>query len=695
MLTNPYKKHLLAFAFGLTITAACEQNADKKQPPNRTVFFDKSGMDTTILPGNDFFAYANGTWVKKTKIPDDQTRWGSFAQLVAENQQKTKTVLETVAQANPPAGSLEQQIGDFYTSGMDTATINRRGYEPLKTELAKIAAITTRQQLMPYLVTDESYMGSVYWYGPGSSALISYLVGPDDRQSRFNRINFRQTGLSLPEKGYYTRTDTATQKIRTALVEYITTLFRLTGMNQAVAQTKARAILTFETRLAQSHTDQTTLRDPVANYHKLTVAELTRQMPGLNWRGLLNRMGLPRTDTVLIGQPAYYQALDRLLVSTPIDLLKDKLLFDALDYNAPLLGQAFEQASFAFNNKALYGQPKIAERWKRIAARADEQLSDPLGQLWVKQYFPPEAKQRVLTLIANIQTVYRKRIEKLDWMAPQTKVVAFAKLDKLVRKIGYPDQWKNYSTVSIKPDDYYGNVQRTRQYRVQLALANIDHPLDRQANWLMTPLTVNAYADPQTNEIAFPAGILQFPYFDNQADDAINYGAIGMIIGHELTHMFDDEGRQYDAEGNLRDWWAKQDAVRFTAKARRVVDQYNAFTMLDGLHLNGRLTLGENLADLGGVLLAYEAFKLTKQGQSSTKIDGFTPDQRFFLGLAQAYRMKVRDETTRARLLADPHSPPQFRINGPLSNFEPFYRAFNVKVGQNLYKSEDARIKVW
>ncbi|WP_338870541.1 M13 family metallopeptidase [Spirosoma sp. SC4-14] len=674
------------FFIGLSVlaVAAC-QTKENDETPVRTTFFDKSGMDTTVLPGNDFFTYANGNWVKKTKIPDDQTGWGSFYQIYDDNQKKTRSILEEAAKADAKTGSVEQKVGDFYASGMDTTTIDKLGYEPIKAELTKISALTDYKQVLNYLAADQTNRGGEF---------IGFYVGADDRQSSINRINFIQAGLSLPEKEYYTRTDEATKKIRSAFVAYITRLFTMVGVDSVSARTKADAILEFETALAKSHKAPADLRDPVANYNKLAVADLTRQMPNLNWRNLLNTMGLERVDTVLVGQPGYYQALDKTLPTTPISLLKDRLVFDLLDHNASLLSKEFEKASFEFNSKTLYGQPQQPERWKRMADRTDGALGEALGQLWVKKYFPAEAKERMLTLVDNLQKVYRERIEKLDWMAPETKKVALTKLDKFVKKIGYPDKWKDYSDVDIKRDDFYGNVQRARVHHYKEDFAKINRPVDR-TEWGMTPPTVNAYANPTNNEVVFPAGILQFPFFDKDADDAINYGGIGMVIGHEMTHLFDDQGRQYDANGNLRDWWTKADAERFNTKTQAIVTQYNGYTVLDNLHLNGKLTLGENLADLGGITLAYEAFKLTKEGQSTEKIDGFTPDQRFFLGFAQVWRIKVRDETERAGITTDPHSPAKFRVNGPLTNFEPFYRAFNVQPGQKMYKPEVDQAKVW
>jgi putative endopeptidase len=657
---------------------------DKIEAPVRAEFFDQVGMDTTIAPGDDFFRYANGNWIKKTKIPADQVGWGSFNTLYEENLQRTKIILEEVADINTKPGSPEQTLGDFYASGMDTNRINALGYGPLTKELAIIRALTTYQEVLSYLAMTK--------VDPGGR-LIEFRVVADERQSISNRINFVQAGLSLPEKGYYTRQDSATRAIRKAFVRYVATLFRLTGVDAQSARTKADAILAFETKLADSHKTPADLGDPVANYHKLAVADLVRQMPNLDWRVLLDNMGLSRVDSVLMAQPAYYAALDRMLPLVAIEDLNDYLAFTLLDDNAQLLSQPFRSARFVFRNKVLYGQQKEAERWKRVAQQTDRYLGDALGKRWVARYFSPEAKARLMELVDNVQRVYRERIKQLDWMTPETKRVALSKLENFAKKVGYPDRWDDYSDVVIKRDDFLGNVQRLNSYETSKKLAKVDRPVDPE-DWLMTPITVNAYANPAGNEIVFPAGILQFPFFDKEADDAINYGAIGMVIGHEMTHLFDNQGRRYDQFGNLRDWWTKVDDDFFTAKTKALVKQFAGYKIADQ-SVDGQLTLSENLADLGGITLAYQAFKQTKQGRSMTKIDGFTPDQRFFLGFAQVWRFKFSDEAERLSLVTNPHAPVRFRVNGTLTNFTPFYRAFGVREGDRLYKEEKKRVVVW
>jgi putative endopeptidase len=668
---------LLAPAFGQQTPAATQMSA------GRTSFLDRTGMDLSVNPADDFAQYTNGTWMKTTQIPADQSSWGSFAVLRDENLAKTKAILTEAAAARAPKNSIEQKVGDFYASGMDTVAIEKRGYNPVKPLLAQVAAIKDYKQYLALVAGNENLRGG---------ALFGFYVGADSKNSTKNRVRFGQAGTGLPEKDYYFKQDAPTQKVRDAYVKYIQTLFTLTGTDSATARKQANDILAFETQLAQSHKSRVELRDPIKNYHKYAVSELSG-VHAMDWKVFLEKLGI-RTDSILIGQPEYYTAMGKLLETIPIETIKNREKLNILDNAAPYLSKDFRDARFLFYNKTLNGQPKQPDRWKTVSREIDNGLGELLGQLWVKKYFTPEAKERMISLVNNLQTVYRSRIEKLDWMSAETKQKALVKLDKFTKKIGYPDQWKTYDKVTINRNTYYENVQSARQYRYREMIEKLSKPVDK-TEWGMTPPTVNAYANPVYNEIAFPAGILQFPFFDNAADDAINYGGIGAVIGHEMTHLFDDQGRQYDADGNLTDWWTAEDAAKFKAKAQAVVDQYNSFTVLDGLHVNGSLTLGENLADLGGVTLAYEAFKLTEQGKSNQKIDGFTPDQRFFMSWAQIWRIKNRDETLRTRIATDPHSPERYRINGPLMHFEPFYQAFAVKPGNQMYVAPEKRVKIW
>jgi putative endopeptidase len=662
---------------------ACDKGKSSAEVEARKSFVDFSGMDSTVSPGDDFFSYMNGKWLKNTKIPDDQSGWGSFYTLYEENIAKTKSVLEEAAASKASEGTLEQKIGDFYASGMDTVAIEKRGIEPIKKDLADIAAIKDYKGYLEYVSTNEQNHGG---------ALFSFYVGTDDKNSSKNMVSFFQGGTGLPEKDYYTKKDPETQKIRDAYTKYISKLFVLSGTDEQSANQQAKDILAFETKLAASHKSPVELRDPIKNYHKYAVADLG-QIYKMDWKTFMEKM-LIKTDTVLVGQPEYYKAMGKLLETTPIEIIKSVEKFALLNNTSSYLGKGFGDANFEYYGKALSGQKAPSARWKKLVNQTDGNLGELLGQLWVKKYFTPEAKARMLELVSNLKKVYRGRIEKLDWMSAETKAKALVKMDKIVQKIGYPDKWKNYDDVTISRDKYFENARAVGLHSYKEMVAKLQKPVDR-SEWGMTPPTVNAYANPAFNEIVFPAGILQFPFFDNNADDAMNYGGIGMVIGHEMTHLFDDQGRQYDAEGNLKDWWQASDAQKFKDKSNVVVSQYNGFKMFGNMHVNGELTLGENLADVGGLAIAYEAFKLTEQGKGDTKIEGLTPDQRFFMSMAQIWRIKNRDETMRVRLTTDPHSPELFRVNGPMSNFEPFYKAFNVTEKNKLFIPADKRAKVW
>jgi len=667
----------------MTITACTNKSKDTTEA-QRTVFFDKAGMDTTVKPGENFFLYANGKWIKNTKIPGTETSWGSFNILYNSNQDKIHAILDDLSGKDNADGSKEQKVADLYKSGMDTVTIDKLGYDPVKPLLAKIATVKDYKELVKL---------SADGFKDGDGFLFGFSVSPDDRVSSKNIAHFDQTGLTLPEKDYYFKTDSASQKIRAAYVKYIAKLFTLTGVDAKTAATKADGILKLETEIAKSHLTPTELRDPVKNYNKFAVTALQKQVPDIDLADAFNRMGL-KTDTVLVGQPGYYKALDNLLKTQPIDLWKDKAMFGALNDAASSLSKDFRDAHFDFFGKTLYGQKKQKERWKIMAQRVDGSLGELLGQLYVAKYFTPKAKQRMLDMVNNLQSVYRERIEKLDWMSPETKKKALEKLNAFTKKIGYPDKWKNYDDVTITKDGFYNNLVSVAKHDYKEMIKKVNKPVDR-TEWIMTPPTVNAYYNPTYNEIVFPAGILAFPFFDENADDAINYGAIGLVIGHEMTHGFDDQGRQYDKDGNLKDWWTKEDATKFKAKVQVMIDEYNKYTVLNNVHVNGALTQGENLADIGGLAIAYQAFKNTPQGKGNVKIDGFTPDQRFFLSLTQVWREKQTDELTRMLINVDPHSPDMYRVNGPASNSAAFYEAFGIKPGDKMYIPENERVKVW
>ncbi len=677
-------KSYVWLALPLAFAMSCTSKTDTNSVPPRTVFFDKSGMDTTVKPGDNFFLYASGNWIKHTEIPASQTGWGSFYTLFDDNQKNLHSILEDLSAKSNTAGSNEQKVADYYTSGMDTVAIEKLGGDPMKPILAKIDAVKDYKGLIAL---------SADGFKTGDGFLFGFSVYPDDKISTKNAAQFSQSGLTLPNRDYYFKTDSASVKIRAEFVKYVAKLFTLVGVDAATAAKNADAVLKLETEIAKSHLTPVELRDPVKNYNKFAVTDFQKQIPDIDLKDVLNRLDA-KTDTILVGQPKYYVALDALLKSQPIDVWKTEMKFDKLNGSATYLSKAFRDARFDFWGKTMSGQKVPKPRWKSMVSSVDNGLGELLGQVYAEKYFTADAKQRMLDLVNNLQSVYKDRIEKNTWMSDATKKKAEEKLAAFTKKIGYPDKWKKYDDVTIDKGTYFANAQSIQKHDYAEMIKKLGKPVDR-SEWGMTPPTVNAYYNPQFNEIVFPAGILQFPFFDKDADDAINYGAIGAVIGHEMTHGFDDQGRQYDKDGNLKDWWTPEDAAKFKARAQVVVDQYNKYTVLNGLHVNGALTLGENLADIGGLAIAYQAFKNTPQGKGDTKIDGFTPDQRFFLSFGQVWRIKDRDETMRSRISGDPHSPEMYRVNGPLYNMAAFYKAFNIQPTDKLYRPEAERVNVW
>lgn len=647
-------------------------------------FIDTSAMNTAMKPGDNFFEYVNGKWMSITQIPASESDAGAFLDLYNSTKENLHHLLDSITKVNTTPGSIEQKVADFYASGMDTTTIEKRGYEPLKPILDKIDAIKTPADIM-HFVTDQAKSRN--------TLLISSYIGADEKNSTMNVASFSQSGLGLPDRDYYFKTDAANLAIIKAYQAYLQKLFTLTGDDSATAVKKVMAVYNLEKQMASSHKTNVELRDPESNYHMLKMDALSKTDLAFDWKNTLAGMGM-QVDSVNVQQPGYYAKLNELLKSAPIDTWKAYLRVHTIGNYANALSSPFVMASFEFYNKALSGQSEIKPRWDRMVRSTDGNLGEALGQLYVERYFPLEAKKRMLEMVNNLQIAFEARIKKLDWMSDSTKATAIDKLHTFLKKIGYPDKWRDYSKVEIDKGKFFENrvSAATNEYNYQLA--KLGKQVDR-TEWGMTPPTINAYYNPTFNEIVFPAGILQFPFFDPQADDAINYGGIGMVIGHEMTHGFDDQGSQYDKEGNLKNWWTPQDNEKFKAKTKQVIDLYNTFTVLDSLHVNGALTTGENIADIGGICIAYDAFKMSRQGKDTTKIDGFTPDQRFFISFAQIWRSKEKDEYARMLINVDPHSPSMYRVNGPLMNFAPFYTAFNVQPGEKMYMPEDKRIRIW
>ena len=670
-------KNLSLFLLLILSIVACNP------PDKETKHVVITGIDSTKKPGDDFFTYVNGIWYDTAQIPASQAGVGSYSFLNFPQRKRLQAILDSVSKADNPAGSIAQQVGDFYASGMDTAAINTRGYDPIKPVLANIDAIKDIPSLLK-LVADEQKTGD--------ASIIGFGVGPDDRHSTINIAQFGQTGIGLPERDYYFHTDSSTLAIQSAYKKYLATLFTLTGTDAATAARYASITYGIEKQLAASHRTNIELRDIKANYNKLAVADLVKKHPNLGWSTLLTNLGIT-VDSVNVGQPAYYDKLNAMLKSVSLADWKLYLKANALTNYANFLSQPFADAAFAYT-KALTGQAVKKTRAEEMTQAVDRSLGHALAQLYVKKYFPEEAKKRMGELVDNLEKAFEARIDKLEWMSDSTKAKAKEKLYAFTEKIGYPDTWRDYSNVTVKRDTYFENRLSANKNDYTYSVDKVGKTVDR-TEWLTTPPTVTAYNNPPLNEIVFPAGILQSPYFDLYADDALNYGGIGMVIGHEITHSFDDQGAQYDKVGNVTDWWTKTDYEKFKARTQQVIDQYNQFTVLDSVHIKGALTVGENTADLAGIAIAYDAFKLTQQGQDTTKLDGFTPDQRFFISIARIWRVKTREAYLRMYVNTNPPSPPQWRVNGPLMNFTPFYQAFNVQPGDKMYKPEGERIVVW
>jgi len=670
------KKLLYSLSLVLLLAGACKQALESK----RVVI---TGIDATKNPGDDFFTYANGIWYDSAQIPASQTGVGSYSFLNYPQRIRLQAILDSISGATNPAGSIAEKVGNFYASGMDTATINKRGYEPVKPVLARIDALTDVPSMMKLVAEEQK---------SGNGSMIGFYVGPDDKKSTVNIAQFYQTGIGLPERDYYFKTDSSTLAIQKAYKSYLAALFVLTGMDAAAAEKGAGAVYDIEKQMAGAHRTNVELRDVKANYNKLAVAALSKKHSNINWSNLLTDLGV-KADSVNVGQPGYYDKLNGMLKSVSINDWKTYLKANALTNYANFLSKPFVDASFVYT-KALTGQAVIKPRAEEMTQAVDRSLGHALAQLYVKKYFPDAAKKRMAILVDNLEKAFEARVNKLDWMSDSTKAKAKEKLTYFTEKIGYPDKWRDYSNVEVGRGTYFENRLSANRNDYNYSLAKVSQPVDR-TEWLTTPPTVTAYNNPPLNEIVFPAGILQPPYFDLYADDALNYGGIGMVIGHEITHSFDDQGAQYDKDGNVTDWWTKDDYAKFKARTQQVIDQYNQYTVLDSMHIKGALTVGENTADIAGVAIAYDAFKLTEQGQDTTKLDGFTPDQRFFISIARIWRVKTRDAYTRMYVNTNPHSPAKWRVNGPLMNFTPFYNAFDIKPGDKMYKPEEERITVW
>lgn len=669
-------KYALAIFMALLTLVACTNAPEKK-------FIEITGIDTAVRPGDNFYRYVNGKWYDSVPIPATQAGVGAYMFMNYPQRIRLQGILDSVSHGQHPAGSIEQKVGDFYASGMDTVTIEKRGYEPIKPTLSKIGTIGDIPSLMTF-VAEEAKVNN--------GSIMAIGVGPDDKNSSLNIAHAYQTGIGLPDRDYYFATDSSTLAIQDAYKIYIATLFQLTGSDAVDAKKDADLVYDIEKQIAASHKTRVERRDVHANYNKMAISDLEKRQPNIGWTDFIQHMGA-QTDSIDVGQPAYYDKLNGLLKTVPIDNWKLYLKANTIDAYATDLSKSFVDADFEFS-KVLSGQAVQKSRGEKMASAVDNYLGEALGQLYVRKYFPESAKKRMLDLVNNLQKAYAKRIDKLEWMGDSTKQKAKEKLFAITKKIGYPDKWKDYSNVHIERGTYFENIRSASAAAFEYELAKLGKPVDK-TEWYTTPSTVTAYNNPSANEIVFPAGILQSPYFDNEADDALNYGGIGMVIGHEITHTFDDQGAQYDKDGNVKNWWTKDDYEKFKSRIKQVIDLYGTFTVLDSLHVNGARTVGENTADIAGIAVAYDAFKMTQEGQDPTKIGNFTPDQRFFLSVARIWRVKMKDEFLRTWIKNNPHSPPIWRVNGPLMNTSPFYTAFDVEADDSMFLPKEKRITIW
>ena len=673
------KKNVFLFIALLTIVgSAC--NSSKQ----RDILAEN--IDTTINPADDFFAYANGFWLKHNPIPGDETSWG-IGQLVNEEIYSRKLKINEAAAAKNGAKGIDQQIGDFWKAAMDTVAIENQGFAPLKEELATIQNAKDLPSLLLQAAKMHTYGVGVF-FGEG--------VSQDAKNSEVMSYQLWQGGIGLPSRDYFFNTDAKSINIKTAYVPYIQSLFKLMGYEESKAFKMANAIFSFEEALAKNSRKLEALRDPYANYNKMSIAELSKKTDVLNWKQLITTIGLKNVDTIIVGQPEFLIALNSLLKSTELQTLKDYMSFHLVNDYASYLSTAFVNAKFDFYGKTIRGAKAQRPRWKRVLDAEEGAMGEALGQLFAKEYFNETAKKRYEDMVENVRDAYKARIEKLTWMTDSTKQKALSKLSAITKKVGYPEKWKDFSSLKIDASSFALNMMRSNAWWNAYSLSKYGKPVDR-TEWDMTPQTYNAYYNPSNNEIVLPAGIFTVPGFrDEELDDALVYGyAAASTIGHEITHGFDDEGRQFDAKGNLKNWWSTADEEQFTKRAQNLVNQFSNMIAVDTMHINGKQTLGENLADLGGLLIGLDAFKLTAAYKAGKTISGYTPLQRFFLGYALGWMYSYRDESIASQIVTDVHAPAKQRVNGPMPNIPEFYEAFKVTPKNKLYLPDSLRVQLW
>lgn len=647
---------------------------------------DLNNMDTSVQPCQDFYRYVNGGWLTNNPVPSAYSNWGSFSEILERNNEVLQTLLlDATARKDAPKGSSVQIVGDFYVSGMDSVRADEEGVTPLAQEFARIEGIKSRADLQRSLTRDHQL---------GGSPIFSIVSQQDFKNSEEVIVSLDQAGLTLPDRDYYLLDDTRYSSTRKEFNDYMIEMFKLLGDDAATAEKNAKIVMEIETRLAKVSMSRVDLRDAEKQYHKMTITELKKLVPPLNWNKYLTDLDL-NVKKLNVSQPDFMKEVGLMLETVPLSNWKTYLRWQLIDGTAQFLGSNFENAHFKFHGTVLNGQKELRPRWKRVLSTIDRFAGDALGQMYVAKAFSPEAKDRALRMVKNLLAAFDERVTGLDWMSPATKKKAKEKAKAFQLKIGYTDKWKSYDGLNINNGSYVLNILRASEFETRRQLEKVGKPVDR-TEWFMTPSTVNAYYNPTMNEIVFPAGILQPPFFDPNADDAVNYGGMGAVIGHEITHGFDDQGRKFDAKGNLKDWWTKADADKFEARAAIVKEQFDNYVAIDSLKVNGALTLGENIADLGGLAVAYHAFQKTLDGKPMLqKIDGFTPQQRFFMAWAQMWRRNYTDANLKQRLVTDPHSPSEFRANGPLANIKEFGQAFDCGATATMLRPPAKQVKIW
>jgi len=674
---------LTPFALPLAAVALLSVASVASAQATRPSGIDTSAFDRSVRPQDDLFRFVNGGWLKRTPIPNDAASWGAFNELDERSRESMRTILEDASRSNAAAGSEERKVGDLYASFLDSARVEALGVTPLKGELARIAALKSSAEL-PAMFAHLARIGVARPFGAG--------VGADPKKSTTNAVQISQSGLTLPDRDYYLNNDARMTAVRKSYAEYLAKLFTLAEQPDPAGA--ASRVIALETAIAGKQWERARNRDRNAIYNPMTVAKLAESTPHFDWKGYLGAAGIGAATDVIVNQPDYLVALDSIITATPIGTWREYLAAKLLDAYSPELSSPFVQARFDFRGKVLAGQLAQRARWKRAVQEVEGGLGEAAGKLYVARNFKPEAKARIDELIRNLREAYSIGIDSLEWMTPATKARAKEKLAQFTVKIGYPDKWRDYSSLDIKRDDLVGNVMRARQWAYDDNVAQYGKPVDKK-RWFMTPQTVNAYYQSTNNEIVFPAAILQPPFFDPKADDAVNYGAIGAVIGHEIGHGFDDQGRKSDGAGNLTDWWTADDAKAFEERAGRLGAQFEVLSPLEGAKVNPKLTMGENIGDLSGLAQAYRAYRISLKGKEAPVIDGFTGDQRFFIGFAQIWRSNDREAALRQQLLSDPHSPGEYRANVPVANNEAFQRAFDLKPGDKLYREPGSRVRIW